>query len=83
MDYGMIGKIEKAKRYAEQRNRIQFLSFEVAFQGDNNQHTIKHDHGRWNCTCSFFQSRGVCSHTMALERILEGMLVEETAEEEA
>ena len=22
MDYGMIGKIEKAKRYAEERNRI-------------------------------------------------------------
>jgi hypothetical protein len=30
--------------------------------------------GEWTCDCDFFLSRGVCSHTMALERILEGML---------
>ena len=40
MDYGMISKIEKAKRYAEQRDRIQFLSFEVTFDGDNSPHTV-------------------------------------------
>ena len=27
MDYGMIGKIEKAKRYAQERDRIQFSDF--------------------------------------------------------
>ena len=27
MDNGMIGKIEKAKRYAEERERIQFEAF--------------------------------------------------------
>ena len=27
MDYGMIGKIDKAKRYADQRDRIHFESF--------------------------------------------------------
>ncbi len=74
MDYGMIGKIEKAKRYAEQRDRMRFLSFEVAFKGDNSQHIVKHNQGIWSCTCNFFQTRGVCSHTMALERVLEGML---------
>ena len=75
MDYGMIGKIEKAKRYAKERERISFGSFEATIMGENNSHIVRFD-GEWSCDCSFFQSRGVCSHTMALERILEGMLPE-------
>jgi len=74
MDYGMIGKIEKAKRYAEERDRICIQNFHVTFEGDNNPHTVKFDEGHWSCDCNFFVTRGVCSHTMALERILEGML---------
>ncbi len=81
MDYSMIGKIEKAKRYAEQRDRIRFMSFNVTFDGDNNPHEVTYDRGTWHCDCSFFRSRGVCSHTMAMERILAGML--EGAEEDA
>jgi len=74
MDYGMIGKIEKAKRYAEQKNRFKFQSFTVSMQGENNTHTIRYENNEWKCDCSFFQSRGRCSHTMALEIILEEML---------
>ncbi len=81
MDYGMIGKIEKAKRYAEERNRIHFMSFKVTFDGDNNPHTVTYTDGHWDCDCSFFKSRGVCSHTMALERILAGMLPESASTE--
>jgi len=29
MDYSMIGKIEKAKRYAQERGRFEFHSFKV------------------------------------------------------
>ncbi len=76
MDYGMIGKIEKAKRYAEERNRIRFEQFRVIFEGDNNLHTVQFEQGRWQCDCDFFKTRAVCSHTMALERILEGMIPE-------
>ena len=76
MDYGMIGKIEKAKRYAEERDRIQFKSFEAKFAGENNAHTVAFADGVWKCDCDFFLSRGVCSHTMALERILADMLPE-------
>lgn len=74
MDYGMIGKIEKAKRYAEERDRICILDIRVTFDGDNNPHTVTYENGHWSCDCNFFITRGVCSHTMALERILEGML---------
>ncbi len=82
MDYGMIGKLQKAKRYAEERDRITFHAMKVTFQGTNNVHTVTMDEGTWHCSCDFFQTRGRCSHTMALEIILEGMLPE-TADESA
>jgi len=74
MDYGMIGKIEKAKRYAEQRDRIRINSLSVTFEGENNPHTVHLVEGTWQCDCDFFHTRGRCSHTMALEIILEGMI---------
>lgn len=76
MDYGMIGKIEKAKRYAEERDRIRFERFTVTFEGENNPHTVHFDNDTWSCDCDFFRTRGVCSHTMALERVLERMIPE-------
>jgi hypothetical protein len=74
MDSGMIGKIEKARLYAEEPERVRFEQFRATFQGTNSQHTVSFDHGMWRCTCGFFASRGVCSHTMALERLLGAML---------
>lgn len=76
MDYGMIGKIEKAKIYAEERaDRIKFESMQVRINGDNNAHVVTYNQGRWQCDCDFFRSRNVCSHTMAMERILENMVL--------
>ncbi|MEA4910058.1 MAG: hypothetical protein GYA17_04170 [Chloroflexi bacterium] len=77
MDYGMIGKLEKAKRYAQERNRFHFSSFTVTVDGENNPHTVRYNNGDWNCDCEFFRTRGRCSHTMALEFILEGMVLPE------
>lgn len=75
MDSAMIGKIMKAKRYADERyERLQFRRFEVIFKGDHRDHLIQYDEGDWSCTCDFFKQRGVCSHTMAMERVLNGML---------
>jgi hypothetical protein len=74
MDYGMIGKIQKAKRYAQERDRIHFHNLQVTFDGENNPHTVRYENAEWHCDCEFFQTRGRCSHTMALEMILEGMV---------
>jgi len=82
MDSGMISKIEKARRYAEERERVRFDTFEVTFHGDHDEYRVRYDHGRWSCGCHFFQQRGVCSHTMAMERILDPMLRSEPEEEE-
>jgi hypothetical protein len=82
MDYGMIGKIEKARRYAEEKDRIQFEAFSVRLDGDHGPHVVHYDNGSWQCDCNFFKTRGVCSHTMAMERVLEGMVLEPAAVED-
>lgn len=74
MDYSMISKLEKAKQYAKERERFTFNSFQVSMNGSNGSHVVTYENGKWNCDCSFFQSRGRCSHTMSLEIILEGMV---------
>jgi hypothetical protein len=74
MDYGMIGKIEKAKIYAEERDRIQFETFRVKIQGNNSTHIVTYNNGTWECDCAFFASRSVCGHSMAMERVLDNMV---------
>ena len=74
MDYALIGKIEKAKIYAAEPDRISFSDFSVVINGDHNSHNVAFKTGQWSCTCDFFQSRTYCSHTMAMERVLGNML---------
>jgi len=74
MQSSLIGKIEKAKRYAEEKDRITFSELAVRFRGENNDYDTSYRNGKWHCTCSFFSSWGMCSHTMAMERILAEML---------
>ena len=42
MDSGLIGKIEKAKHYAEAKDRISMTKIEAKFRGENNDHFPKH-----------------------------------------
>lgn len=74
MQSSLIGKIEKANRYALETDRVTFTEFSVKFRGDNSDYFTSHRDGKWHCTCSFFSNWGLCSHTMALERILSAML---------
>ena len=75
MDSSMIGKIEKAKRYAaEAERRVAFTQFRVTLQGDNNTWMVSFDGGRWSCGCHYFSTHGLCQHTMTMERVLGSML---------
>jgi len=76
MDTGMIGKLQKAKMYAAEPERIKFEQLQVRFDGTNNDHVVTLTDGAWQCTCDFFITRQRCSHTMALEILLEKMLPE-------
>ena len=77
MQSSLIGKIEKAKRYAQETQRISFTELSVKFRGDNDTYTTGFKNGKWSCTCNFFSNWGICSHTMALEKVLSKMLPKE------
>lgn len=83
MQSSLIGKVEKAKLYAQEPERISFSDFSVTVRGDNNTHTTSYKEGNWNCGCSFFEDRGWCCHTMALQKVLGVMLPEEAREQQA
>lgn len=70
----VISKIEKARKYAQEPERLAVLSFTASFEGDNDSHTISYDAGKWQCNCDFFSGNDTCSHTMAAPRMLEVVL---------
>ncbi|MBI4298845.1 MAG: hypothetical protein HY666_03705 [Chloroflexi bacterium] len=70
----LIGKIEKAKRYAEEPGRVTISDLKAAFRGEHDTHSVSFRRGEWLCSCEFFTGHGTCSHSMALQRILDGML---------
>jgi hypothetical protein len=74
MQSSMIGKIEKAKRYAQETDRVTFKELSVKFRGGNGDYDVNFKGGKWRCTCEFYSKWGLCCHTMAMEKILEKML---------
>ncbi len=81
MDSSMIGKVEKAHRYAKEPERFEFLTFTVMVRGDNGEYLVTYDHGQWSCNSEYFAKHGFDSHTMAVEQLLEGMLVKPQPEQ--
>lgn len=77
MQSSLIGKIEKAKRYAQEPDRVTLSEFAADFRGQHSRYTVGYKNGKWHCTCDFFSQMGLCSHTMALQRLLAEMLPDE------
>ncbi len=74
MHSSLIGKIEKANRYARETDRITIDRLSLEFRGDNDTHRVTLEADGWQCTCHFFESWGSCVHVMALQKILGNML---------
>ena len=70
----IVSDVKKAKRYSQERDRINIVCFDCTFEGYNQNHHVTYDGGQWTSTASFFAQRGVCSHSMALEKILKGFV---------
>ena len=77
MQSSLIGKIDKAKRYAQEPQRVMFSRLSVKFRGEHDDYFTGYRDGAWHCSCNFFSTWRICSHTMALQRILGNMLPEE------
>lgn len=80
MHSDLIGKIEKARHYAEEPERIAIDEITVRFHGGNNDHIIRLANNRWSCDCEVFHLRGVCAHVMTLQKVLAPMLSAEARE---
>ncbi len=82
MHSDLIGKIEKARRYAQEPERIALGELKAHFRGGNSDHEIILKDGHWTCTCSFFHNWGTCAHVMAMQKILNPMLSEQARQAE-
>lgn len=69
MNSTLISWIEKAKRYAQQPERVTFRGLEVEFRGDNSTHKVRLTGDEWSCECDHFQVHGLCAHVMTLQRL--------------
>jgi len=74
MHSSVIGKIEKANRYAHETDRITIDRLSLTFRGDNDTHRVALDSDRWTCTCHYFESWKTCAHVLAMQKILGQML---------
>jgi len=74
MHSSVIGKIEKANRYARETDRITIDRISLTFRGDNDTHVVALESDRWSCTCHSFESWKTCAHVLALQKILGQML---------
>ena len=76
MNSSMIGKIEKAHRYAKEPERVRMQSFESTFHGGHDDYQVVLDDGKWSCSCHAFSSHavGTCAHVMAIQQLLSPML---------
>jgi hypothetical protein len=72
----VVSDVEKACRYADEKDRLCFNTFKVTVRGNNKEHWVTYDQGKWDCDSDSFRLRGVSSHTIAMERLLKGMLAE-------
>jgi len=80
MHSSLIGKVEKANRYARELDRITLDRFSVTFRGDNDTHHVSLDAGQWRCTCHYFESWDSCVHVLTLQKVMGVMLPDEAQE---
>ena len=77
MNSSLISKIEKARIYAEEPERFRLTGLSCEVSGDNSSHVAALGADGWTCDCLFFADVDTCSHVMALQRLLGGLLPEE------
>ena len=76
MHSDLIGKIEKARHYAQEPQRFTIDSLRATFQGGNHDHMLILRNGDWECDCVACQRHHTCTHIMALQKMLMPMLSE-------
>ena len=83
MHSDLIGKIDKARRYAEEPERVALDEIKARFHGGNNDHVVTLTQDTWDCDCDFFRARRTCAHVMAMQKLFNPMLSEEARDTSA
>lgn len=65
-DENMQRKINKARRYAIERERFISLNDGIEVHSEHGIRTIKIINGNYSCDCDFYKDNGTCSHIMAV-----------------
>jgi membrane protein implicated in regulation of membrane protease activity len=74
MHSSLIGKIEKARRYAQQPERVRIQAMDLIFHGEHDTYHVTLEGETWRCSCHFFDGFGTCAHVMGVQRMFEVML---------
>lgn len=77
MHSSLYGKVEKAKRYAQQPERVRIQEMKLTFHGEHDEYHVGLAGDEWQCSCHFFEGFGTCAHVMAVQRMFEVMLTPE------
>jgi hypothetical protein len=77
MHSSLIGKVEKANRYARELDRITIDRLALTFRGDNDTHHVSLYDGQSHCTCDYFESWVKCVQLLTLQKIMGAMLPED------
>lgn len=73
----LISKIEKARWYSEEPERVRFRAFRATIRGGHEDHHVSLDGEDFSCDCHFFENYRTCSHVMAMQKLLAPMLSDE------
>ena len=65
-DENMQRKINKARRYAIERERFITLNDRIEVHSEHGIRTIKIINGNYSCDCDFYKDNGTCSHIIAV-----------------
>ncbi|MQG80694.1 MAG: hypothetical protein FI692_02815 [SAR202 cluster bacterium] len=69
-----IGRVQKALQYSSEPERVSVKTFSATFEGNHSIHEVIYNHEHWTCNCRAYSSQKVCSHTMAVQAILDQIL---------
>ena len=58
MHSSLIGKIQKANRYAQEPERIGFQQFSANFRGEHDSYTVSYNNGTWAVQLQLLQQLG-------------------------
>lgn len=77
MQSTVLAKAEKARRYAEEPDRLRITRLEATFEAGGGSHVLAYGADGWACDCEFFGQQRVCQHTEAASRMLDAHLPED------